>query len=83
MDFPIVEVEWEDAVETSEWSEVDSLRNRPMPTRSVGYLVKKSKRAITLVSLLNDHHSSLGVTIPTGMVRRIHLLTRDGDSDGR
>lgn len=73
--FPIVEVLWVDALEvTADWVEIKDIKNECMPSRSVGYLVKESKKSITIVSLMNNHHVGLGITIPRGMITKIKRL---------
>lgn len=67
--FPIVEVVWEDAVAYAlEWeTEVNSdLRT----TTTVGYLVHETKRALTLVSVINSEHVAHGIVIPKPVISR-------------
>lgn len=74
----MVEVRWLDAVEgqASDWVEHGRVRNEPMPSRSVGYLVAKDRKAITLALLANDNHTGLHLTIPRRMVTSMHELRR-------
>lgn len=73
-DHPLVEVAWYDAIEVNDWQDMGSFPNKPMLSWSVGYLVAEDEFAITLVSLVNKHHWSLGITIPMGMVDEIRYL---------
>jgi hypothetical protein len=72
--YPLVEVSWYDAIEVNQWEDMDNFPNKPMLSWSVGYLVAEDSSAITLVSLVNKHHWSLGITIPLGMVEKIQYL---------
>jgi len=73
-DYPFVEVAWYDAIEVNDWVDVGNYPNKPMLSWSVGYLVAEDEFAITLVSLVNKNHWSLGITIPKGMVDEIRYL---------
>jgi hypothetical protein len=66
----IVEVHWTDAVVGSgeTWAELSELKNKAMPSISVGFLVKESKDSITLAALKNEHHVALTLTIPRRMI---------------
>lgn len=75
MKHPVVEVRWTDAVEMAgEWIEADKVRNKPMPSRTVGYLVAESDDAITVAGLVNRTHVALGVCIPRAMIRELVYL---------
>jgi len=75
-DHPIVEVAWWDAIEVLDWKDNDVTHpNRPAPSWSVGYLLIEDDAAITLASLHNECHWSLGITIPRGMIHEIRFLT--------
>lgn len=70
-----VEVRWLDAVEASgDWTEHGKARNRPMPSRTCGYLIAESDQAVTVAALVNRHHYALAVTIPRAMVTSIRYL---------
>ena len=75
--YPMVEVLWLDAIEamTDGWMEIKDLKNKPMPSKSLGYLVKDTKDAITLVALQNENHVALGITIPRAMITEIRTLS--------
>lgn len=74
--YPIVEILWLDAIEamTEGWMEIKDLKNKPMPSKSVGYLVKDTKAAVTIVSLQNENHVALGITIPRAMITSMRTL---------
>ena len=67
--YPIVEVVWEDAVAFAlDWeTEVNSELRL---TTTVGYLVSESKKALTLVSVINSEHVAHGIVIPKPVVSR-------------
>lgn len=72
--YPIVEVEWIDAVEVGGWVEHDDITNKPMPSRTAGYLVAESKRALTVAAIVNANHIGCAVVIPRRMVTSIRTL---------
>ena len=65
--FIVVEVVWNDAVALGlDWTtEADDLLRM---TTTVGYLVKETKRALTLVSIINTEHIGHGIVIPKSTV---------------
>lgn len=70
-----VEVRWLDAVECSgDWIEHGKAPNKPMPSRTCGYLIAESDQAVTVAALVNRNHYSLAVTIPRRMVTSIRNL---------
>jgi len=65
--FIVVEVVWNDAVALGlDWATDanDELRM----TTTVGYLVKETKRALTLVSIINTEHVGHGIVIPKSTI---------------
>lgn len=74
----MVECHWLDAVEgqASDWVEHGKIRNKPMPSRTVGMLVAKDKHAVTIAALANTDHVALTLTIPRRMVTALHYLER-------
>ena len=72
--YPLVLVHWLDAVSAPDWCEHGKIPAKPMPTKTAGYLVRDTKRAVTVAALVNDHHVALAVTIPRRMIRRIDRL---------
>ena len=77
--YPIVEVLWDDAVQLTvdgEWLDLSTVPNRPAKSRTVGYLIHETAKAVTVIGLYNDQgHAGLGITIPAGMVTTIRRLT--------
>ena len=60
---PVVEVIWEDAVAYAlDWEEAAS--SKLCLTTTVGYLVKETKRSITVASIINSTHIGHGIVIP-------------------
>jgi len=74
--YDLVEVEWLDAVEIHDWREPGTVPNTPVRTFSVGYLVSETKEALSIISLINENHMSMGVVIPMGMVENVQYLSR-------
>ena len=76
--YPIVEVLWSDAVQIAEdgmWVELDKVRSKPCKSRTVGYLIHETPKAITVAALYNEQgHAGLGITIPAGMIRKVRRL---------
>lgn len=67
--FPIVEVVWEDAVAYAlDWEE--EVHSDLETTTTVGYLVKETKKALTLVSIINTRHVAHGIVIPKPVIKR-------------
>lgn len=65
--FIVIEVVWNDAVALAlnwESEATDELRM----TTTVGYMVKETKRALTLVSIINTEHIGHGIVIPKSTV---------------
>ena len=77
--YPIVEVWWDDAVQLTadgEWLDLAKIGNKPARSRTVGYLIHETDKAVTVVGLYNDQgHAGLGITIPAGMVTEVRRLT--------
>ena len=71
--FPIVEVVWEDAVAYAlDWEE--EVSSKLCLTTTVGYLVKETKMAVTLVSVINMTHVAHGIVIPkSGILSRRNI----------
>lgn len=60
--FPVVEIVWYDAVALLDWAtEAD---HELRLTTTVGYLVKETKKALILVSVINSEHIAHGIVIP-------------------
>lgn len=73
--FPIVEILWTDALQLhSDWMDIKEAKNRTMPSKSVGYLIKESDEAMTVVALVNENHVALGITIPKRMIDEVRYL---------
>lgn len=68
--FPIVEVVWEDAVAFALDWEDHSGECELRTTTSVGYLVSETKKALTLVSVINTEHLAHGIVIPKPVISR-------------
>lgn len=59
-------IEWNDSHSTAEgtWHVRKEISNCPAKVRSVGYVLKESKRAITLVSSVSPGEFAGDITIP-------------------
>ena len=72
--YPIVEVRWLDALELGGWTEHKDVVNKPMPSRTVGFLIRESDEALCVAALVNKNHVGLAVVIPRGMVTSVRHL---------
>lgn len=63
-------VTWHDAVsDTVGWKKLsDVKRQQPATVRSVGWEIRRTKRALTLAASLVDDECDGDVTIPIGMI---------------
>lgn len=69
-----VEVEWEDVCTHAGWHEMDS-DFAPTYIRQVGYLKKRTRKYLELVSSYTPHNEVGDVTkIPLGLVRKIKRI---------
>ena len=69
---PLLLVEWHDAASNhSGWEKLTTIAKQTPPVvRSVGWLVKRTKRHLTLVASIVGDEGSSDVTIPTGWIIR-------------
>ena len=72
--YPVVEVVWEDAVAYAlDWEEKPD--SNLCTTTTVGYLVKETKRTITVASIINQSHMGHGLIIPKANILQRRTLT--------
>ena len=69
---PVVEVVWYDAVAVALDWEVEA-SNELRLTTTVGYLVKETRKSLTVVSIINSEHVAHGITIPKPVVSKMVL----------
>jgi len=63
----IVEVLWEDALASAlDWTEDPDVD--PMPTYTLGYIIKETDKNLTLAQMINLHHVGHVVTIPKSCI---------------
>jgi hypothetical protein len=70
----LVLVEWEDSTQpTSAWVEVDDVDDTPAVCRSVGWVLRKSARTLTLAANQADNPPQVSgvMQIPTSAIRRM------------
>lgn len=67
---PLLLVTWIDAASNHcGWEKLDTIAKQSPPTvRSVGWLLRRTNRHITLVASIVGDEGSSDVTIPTGMI---------------
>lgn len=67
---PLLLVTWRDAVSNHVgWEKLDTIaKQTPVTVRSVGWLLRRTRRHITLVASIVDDEGSSDVTIPTGWI---------------
>jgi len=75
---PLVEIRWTDALNLPDsWSTRKAARkSRPMPTVTVGYVLKETRRYITVAALVNENHVANGITIPFSCIRQVRRLSQ-------
>ena len=72
---PVVYVEWVDSCSTGGWNYTGK-GDRPANIRSVGILVRETKKSITLTASLSEHGSSPDqMSIPRCVVRKMRRLS--------
>lgn len=72
--YPVIEVVWEDAVAYAvDWEELPS--SDLCLTTTIGYLVKETKKAITIASIINVSHMGHGIVIPKPNIVSRRILT--------
>jgi hypothetical protein len=77
----IVEVEWTDSCSQGGWGTTEShLSNHPSTCRTVGYLLARDKRRITVVQSQSDTTLNVaeGMSIPAFAVKRIRYIGKTG-----
>jgi len=71
--YPIVLVEWFDAVASSEWTEFNSLHiDTKIP--AVGFLVKETDDFLTLAVTHKDGEANAALSIPKAWIRTCKIL---------
>jgi len=76
MKYPLVLVIWDDAVSGHGWEAIQDIDSKPHEIHTVGYMVKQTKEAVTLVMSLdheNDYQNCTFV-VPKGMIKEIKKL---------
>lgn len=76
-DFPLILVEWLDAVSSNGWELYEETTNSPHLISTVGYLIKESEDSVLLAMAKDEESDNFNCTfvIPKGMVKEIKLLT--------
>lgn len=72
----IVEVEWFDACGYGKWDGLKEYEElEPMPCKTAGYLLKKTKDKITILSTQSaDEGGNGGISIPIPWIKKIRVL---------
>ena len=67
---PLLLVVWRDAISNhAGWEKLDTIATQtPATVRSVGWLLRRTKRHITLVASIVGDEGSSDATIPTGWI---------------
>lgn len=67
--FPLVEVEWLDAMSVDAWTDyTDTAEFRPATCRTVGYQIIYSDTFMSLAGTINDGDACCVMTIPLGLI---------------
>ena len=75
--YPIVEVEWEDAIACGTKFFIVDLIKEPVPlTKSCGYLIYEDDIKIILASMMYEDILEQHQTIPKGMIKKITKLRK-------
>jgi hypothetical protein len=70
-----IEVKWIDSCGGSHyWADVDSFNNKPDRITTVGYLVKSSKRAVTVAASKASSQVGGVITIPRSSIKSIKKM---------
>lgn len=76
----LVLVTWDDAAELNlGWMEESEIEAKPMIVRTVGFMVRKTKKHVIVASTIGDHaHCHAQFQIPRQMIQSIEVLGRRG-----
>jgi len=76
--YPLVELQWLDAVTHNGWLDLDELQkeNSPSHTITVAFLVKEDDKALYLASTYHDVETNAQITVPKGMVLSLKILKK-------
>jgi hypothetical protein len=80
-DYPLVLVEWEDATggnRTGGWREIADMRPRLDPVRSVGWLIHRDRKSVTILPNISVTQGDADLTIPRRWIKRLVAL-KEGD----
>lgn len=69
-----VKVEWSDSCEFTGWDS-HTADYPPVACTSVGFIVKRTKKALTLSATISLHNGCQHITIPRGCITKITELT--------
>jgi len=68
----IVRVDWIDTCSQDEWTCAHEIDILPITCHSVGYLIKRTNKAITLSATMGDHGANCQyITIPKGCISKV------------
>ena len=71
----LVLVEWDDAVYHDLWEPFDDMAPVDMRVQSVGWLAEENEKYLTIVPHQQKDQGRGGISIPAGMVLRVHDLS--------
>ncbi len=77
----IVRIEWEDSCSDDAWqSREKALTHSPSKCRTVGFLLKKDKKEVTVAGNLSDTTTQVGMlmSIPRSCIKKITILKEVG-----
>jgi len=71
----ILKIDWNDTCSSDGWECVDCVDPKPIMCHSVGYVVKRTKQAITVSGTIGDHGANCQyITIPKGCIIKVTEL---------
>jgi hypothetical protein len=76
-DYPLVLVEWEDATggNRSGWREIADMKPRLDLVRSVGWLIHKDRRSVTICPNISVTQGDADLSVPRKWIKRMVKLT--------
>ena len=75
--FPLCRVTWVDSASTRGWNTLEEIRkdHRPVECETVGYLVVRSRRMLSLVQSVSEFgRAAETISIPASCVRKVRKL---------
>ena len=73
----VVRVDWVDSATERGWRTIDKLVDGPANCTSCGFLIKRTRRYVTIAASLGVYNDCLdAVNIPMDVIRRVQVIRR-------